>query len=508
MKIFCGSCGNKMNKNEKYCSKCGKHVKINDDKENKFNLINTSNKNNSLSLIGFIFSIIGVITCGLTSFIGFVLSIVAFSNNKKVKQKDSLALSGIIMSGIMIGLYVIGAFIVVITAKDIIVEDFSKKTYLESIEYCKKKDTYCEVLEEYSNTIEKGNFIRQDVKAGKTIKSYDVVKVTYSKGIEKVKNEKNTKNNKKSNKSKKTNKSINNKSLKAISNNKLKKNFIKACSEINMDVSKIRKLEKKEDWNSGPRYTFSYEGETFILYALDNGDVSSITITNSLLDKIYLDGYEPVNVKDFIFDFSTRNALQVKAEGKIKEYLKYPSSAKFKWMEYGYARRYDIFQITGKFTAKNAFGVEVNHDFVIEFRLSDGGYSVVYLNMNSEKYLGIGSQLKEIQRKEKEFQDQKADGTIIIKDGFLGTYGKKDKFDGEEYIRYYIPAGTYKVEALTKNAHFFIETIKLHKEDGWDTAATIKDVKLSKVGDIDEITINSEQCISLVIHTQIKLIKK
>ena len=61
-----------------------------------------------------------------------------------------------------------------------------------------------------------------------------------------------------------------------------------------------------------------------------------------LMVRKYLeDGYESVNVKDFIFDSSTKNTLQVKAEDKIKEYIKYPSSAKFKWMEYGYARRYN-----------------------------------------------------------------------------------------------------------------------------------------------------------------------
>ena len=76
------------------------------------------------------------------------------------------------------------------------------------------------------------------------------------------------------------------------------------------------------------------------------------------------------------------------------------------------------------------------------------------MNVNSEKYIGDGSQVKEIQRNEKVVQEQKAEGSIILKDGVLGTYGKKDKFDGEDYIRYYIPAGTYKVEALTKKCTF------------------------------------------------------
>ena len=296
-------------------------------------------------------------------------------------------------------------------------------------------------------------------------------------------------------------------SLKAISNKKLKTNFAKACNQIKMDASKIKNLEKKDDWNSGPRYTFLYEGQTFILYALDNGDVSSITIANALMDKIYWDGYEPVDVNDFLIGASTATSLDVDAENKIKNYLKYPSSAKFNWMEYGHARRYNIYQITGTFKAKNALGVEIDHVFTIQFKKENNVFKVVYLSINSEKYVGSKSQLQDISRKEVKNEEPKADNAIILKEGVLGTYGKKDKFDGEDYIRYYIPAGTYKVEALTKNAMFYVETIKLHKEDGWDTATTIKTIKMSKVGDTDEFTITKDQCITLVLYTQIKLTK-
>ena len=296
--------------------------------------------------------------------------------------------------------------------------------------------------------------------------------------------------------------------INAISNEKLRDNFVKACGQIKIDVSKIRNLEKKKDWNSGPRYTFDYDDGMFILYGLDNGDVSSITIANHLLDKIYLDGYEPLNVKDFIFSSDKKISLRVKAEEKIKSYLKYPSTAKFDWVGYNYARRYDVYQIAGTFKAKNVMGVEIDHEFKIEFDYSNGSATPVYLVVNKEKYIGSVSHLKEIVRKEIPQEEPKSeDGSIILKDGIIGSYGKKDKFDGEDYIRYYIPAGTYRAEALTKNAQFYVETIKLHKEDGYDNATTIKNVKLSSVGSTDEFTINKDQCISLVTYTQVKLTK-
>ena len=298
----------------------------------------------------------------------------------------------------------------------------------------------------------------------------------------------------------------NNNSNISISNDKLKNNFIEACKKIKLDTSKIKNFEKIDDWNSGPRYKFVYNGEIFILYGLDNGDISSITISNGNLDKIYLDGYEPLDVNDFIFNSTAE--LQIKAEEKIKEYINYPSTAKFDWLGYGYIRRYDIYQISGSFTANNALGVKIDHNFIIQFKKDGQNYNAVYLNVNNKNYIGSKSQLPEITRKE--IQNNKtdtSDNSIVLKEGTLGTYGKKDKFDGEEYIRYYIPAGTYSVEAITKNAHFYIETKKLHKEDGFDTATTIRTIKMNNSGDKEEITITKDQCISLVVHTEIKLVK-
>ncbi len=500
MANYCIKCGNKLNGNEIYCIKCGHKIASN----------NMIKKNNGATIAGFVLSLISVITCGLTSIIGLILSIIGLISSKKKNRKDGLAVAGIIISTIMLLYISISVAIEMINAEELVVEDFSKMTYKEAVDYCKDSELTCYVIEKYSDTIPEGEFISQDEEAGKEIKSYMGVHVYYSKG-QKSKKKQSSKNNTDKKDESSNNDSDNDKNysnLKEISDQKLKNNFIDSCEKINMDVSEIRNLEKVDDWNSGPRYTFSYKEQTFILYALDNGDVSSITIANNYLDKIYLDGYEPVDVNDFIFDSSKKLTLQVAAEDRIKLVLKYPSTAKFDWLGYGYARRYDIYQITGTFRAKNAMGVEIDHKFVIEFKVSGEDYSTVYLNINGEKLLGSGSQLKDITRKELQTEETNSgDGSFVIKEGTLGTYGKKDLFDGEEYIRYYIPAGTYEVEALTKNAMFYIETIEIHKEDGYDASTFIRTVKLEKVGDKETITVEKDQCISLVVYTQIKLKK-
>ena len=511
MSNYCIKCGNKLKGNEKYCIKCGNNIDgsvvINDDSKKVY----TKNKK---QMAGFITSVIGLFTCGFLSLFGLIISIVEIIDGKKNNKNNDLTIVGLVVSSVML-ILLAGFIFIIVTAKDVVVVDFSTMSYTEAKEYCKKSESNCSVYEEYSDTLKKGEYIRQSEKAGDTIKSYWSVDVYYSKGAkpEKKSKKKHTETSDSNEGNGTTQKNseniINSKNLSEIKNDTLKSNFVKACNEINMNISEISNLKKVDDWNSGPRYTFNYKSQSFILYALDNGEVSSITIANNKLDKIYLDGYESVDVNDFLFSESVKSSLIVLAEEKIESYLKDPSSAKFKQLEFGFARRYDIYQITGTFTAKNSFNAKVDSKFIIEFKGKDESFSVVYLNIDGKNFIGSKSNLKEITRKERKSDvHQDNDGSIIIKDGVLGEYGRKDKFDGEEYIRYYIPAGTYKVEALTKNAMFYVETIKLHKEDGFDTATTIKTIKLDKVGDIDTFTIKKDQCISLVMYTQIKLTKE
>lgn len=411
---------------------------------------------NNVAIVGFIFSILSILSLGVLSSVGLVLSIIAFFISKNYKK----GLKGLALAGIIISSICFAYFWIRLAVSSINSAKSNRYTYSDY-------ETNTDYNNERDNTESK----------------------------EKVESDK---------KDEKKNSSGN---LSAISNAKLRDNFIKACSDIHLDYNKIKDLKKKDDWNSGPRYTFYYNNSTFILYALDNGDVSSITIANGLY-QIYLDGYEPLNVNDYIFALEDQTTLSVKAQEKIKEYLYYPSTAKFGWTGYSYVRQNDIYQINGTFKAKNALNAEIDHNFKIEFKKENGDFTIVYLNVNGEKYIGTETHLKEIERKEIQVQEQKTeDNSIVLKEGQMGSYGRKDKFDGDEYIRYYIPAGTYKVEALTKNANFFIETIALHKEDGWDTATTIQNIKLSKTGDTTEFSISGDQCIMLVMHTQIKLTK-
>lgn len=191
------------------------------------------------------------------------------------------------------------------------------------------------------------------------------------------------------------------KSLKKITDLELKDNFIDACNSINIDVSKIKRLEKIDDWNEGPRYTFTYEGQGFVLYAYENMMISSINLSNNL-EQVYLNGYEPYDVNNYILGVGSVTDIQIAAESKIKSVLNYPSTANFKWFTTGgYGRYYDIYIVSGKFDAKNSYGVKSEYSFYIEEQFNSGKYTVVYMVIDGKKYIGDDSYIKTMRQERK-----------------------------------------------------------------------------------------------------------
>ena len=60
-----------------------------------------------LTTAGFVLGILGFVTCGLTSLIGLILSIIGLSDSKKKGQADGLAIAGIVLSAIPMAIGVI-----------------------------------------------------------------------------------------------------------------------------------------------------------------------------------------------------------------------------------------------------------------------------------------------------------------------------------------------------------------------------------------------------------------
>ncbi len=284
-------------------------------------------------------------------------------------------------------------------------------------------------------------------------------------------------------------------------NTSQRKNFANALKECKMDPTKVKDIVKKDDWMNGPRYSFSYLGHTSYLYMNDDTTVNTIRYTLGGV-ALYDEKYVSLDYNDFYLSSSLAIDLEVKSESIIDSYLVDASSAKYDWNYHG--RSYDFYKLSGTVTANNYYGQKVTNNIEVAFRSGNKSMSVIYVSLNNKIVQGTYVVSPEIQRVERKVEDNSTNSVITINAGVLGNYGKYDKFDGEKYIRYYLPNGKYKVTALTKNSMFYIESIKIYKEDGYDTVTTYKTVKLSKSGDTDTIEIKSGQCISLVDNSKLK----
>lgn len=280
--------------------------------------------------------------------------------------------------------------------------------------------------------------------------------------------------------------------------------FQSAVESIGMDYSQVKNVKSLDDWSSGKRYSFVYDGFRYIVYELGNGEIDSINTEYKRI-KIYERGYKPLNYKDFEPDISIIDTLQSDMIQRLSSYIIGETSIKSKIGSIMYSRIYDYYSISGEVKAKNAVSKK-DFTFTVDYIVKDGGYECVYLALDGAVAFG-SDQTPELPKEELVQEEDSGNGESIIlsydKEGECGQY---DLFDGEPYLRYYVPAGNYKVKCNIRGG-FYIETIELHKEDGWDTATTIQQINMSE-GEETEIVIEDGQCISLIINTEIELIKQ
>lgn len=120
---FCQECGEELNKEKKAVSVEGKEEPSeknkNNEKEAEEIVVEeikkgeqvsppvqpTKSKNLPISIAGFICSLFGIVTCGLSAIVGLILSIIGLEKSKKNGHKDTLAIAGIVIS--IIFLYLI-----------------------------------------------------------------------------------------------------------------------------------------------------------------------------------------------------------------------------------------------------------------------------------------------------------------------------------------------------------------------------------------------------------------
>ena len=286
-----------------------------------------------------------------------------------------------------------------------------------------------------------------------------------------------------------------------IKDETLKKNFIIACKEINLDITKIKNLKQIPDWINGERYSFSFEGSSFTLYA--NADMTIASINTSNI-KIYKQGFESYNVDDYLVDIGIVTTLQIETEEKVKNYLTYPLSANFNFLGWGVSREKDLYTLSSTVKTKNAFGVKAEIHFVAEYKVIENSYTLISLSLGNKTVFSSSYKKQQLpERKEKYYISS---SKIKIIEGVAGQYGKIAKYDGHEYIWYKVPEGKYKVTNNGNWAIVWVNSDRTKKNSsGYTEEKTILTLNLNSQNKTGIIEIKKNQHISLTNSSSITL---
>lgn len=122
MAKFCRECGKELEENSKFCNNCG--TKIEEEKTEEANTSNentnesaasnagtnvtynqtyVTKKSNGMAIAGFVISLVSLLCCGYSSWLGLIFSIIGLVNaNKNEGEGKELAIAGIVISSILL----------------------------------------------------------------------------------------------------------------------------------------------------------------------------------------------------------------------------------------------------------------------------------------------------------------------------------------------------------------------------------------------------------------------
>ena len=213
--MVCKNCGTENRGDSNYCTKCGgvlditasnSIVEVNKGEMRKIDPEEGNQKSSrGKSIAGFICSLCGIITCGISSIVGLILSIIGLSESRKRGETDGLAIAGIILSSLAILFFLYAIIMGIISPEDyssqtstttptentettnkddkkIEVIEFSSMSKEDIQNWCKNNSITCNFKEEYSDSVANGGFIKQDKAPGEKINTWNTITITYSIG--------------------------------------------------------------------------------------------------------------------------------------------------------------------------------------------------------------------------------------------------------------------------------------------------------------------------------------
>ncbi|MGI6507174.1 MAG: hypothetical protein ACOX4A_02145 [Saccharofermentanales bacterium] len=293
-----------------------------------------------------------------------------------------------------------------------------------------------------------------------------------------------------------------------ITDEALRLDFINACEQIGMDIERIVGLKQVDDWVSGPRYSFTYSGGAFRLYCNMDSTVNCIKL--GVDTDIYKQGYEPYKVSDYIVDPAISDDLQTKTEDYVKGQLKYPTTAVFSLFDWSFGRERDLYSVSSKVSAKNAFGVEDEIMFKLIYQVDASTTTLMYFELDGTTVVNNMSSIDVPERKKIEDPGANSETeteAIVLKYGELGKYGKTISLDGLDYINYHVPAGKYTITNKGKLCKVFLAEDKYYKNSsGYMENKIVETIEFSSYDETKTIVVGKGEHLELTIHAKVTLV--
>lgn len=285
----------------------------------------------------------------------------------------------------------------------------------------------------------------------------------------------------------------------------LRTGFINACTLIGIYPEQIKDFDQVSNWVGGSRYSFTYSNMPFLLYCNMDATINSINLGDY---QIYLQGYEPYQVADYIVNASIATELQTAAEKYVKDRLNYPSTADFSWLDWSFGRDHELYSVASHVKAKNGLGVESDIPFKLIFSIDGGTKRLVYFELDNNLIIDELSTIPTRDRARIETDNtSNTDDGIILTYGQSGVYGQTVVVDGESEIVFRVPEGTYVVTNRVNWCKVFIAKDTYFKNaDGFMKNEIIEIIELTAYGEEQTITIHSGEQIELTIGASVALV--
>ena len=108
MARFCSNCGSEVGLDDNVCGNCGNVINNNASIPVNNSQPIQNNQTDGFAVTGFILSLVSILCCGGTSFLGLIFSIIGLVNcNKTGKGGKELAIAGIVLSAIILIIFIL-----------------------------------------------------------------------------------------------------------------------------------------------------------------------------------------------------------------------------------------------------------------------------------------------------------------------------------------------------------------------------------------------------------------